>query len=666
MAAEQGWEVVFLTNCWRFCLEVTRQTRVTFGRLWLAVTVNTIAHSLITGDNMANERPFFLRLALGAWHFINGSRKVFLNLLFLILLYMIYVVLQPPDTFRLKPESTLVVRPYGNVVEQYTTTPMDRALQEATGQDRNETRLRDMLEVIHRAAGDSAISQLVIDPSYMWSIGLAALQDLSNALDKFRSTGKMVIAVADNLGQQQYYLASLADEIWLNPDGMVWLEGYSDYRHFYREGLEKLAVEINLFRVGKYKSAMEPYVRDDMSEEAKEAGRSWLGNLWQQYLEGVAEHRGLMLLSLQDAIDDLPSNIEAIGGNFARYAMDLGLVDRLMTAPEARLELARRGTADRAGDSYRAVGMQDYLDLTRRKSSFNNGKHIAIVIAEGEIVSGSHPPGRIGSISTAEQLRRAARNEEVAAVVLRINSPGGEAQASESLRLELQQVRDAGKKVVVSMGNVAASGGYWMSMAADEVWASPATITGSIGVFGMLPTFAGTLDKIGVHTDGFGTTELAGKIRLDRSLDPDMARVLQSSTERTYQQFINLVRVARNKNTKAEVEKVAQGQVWSGEQALAHGLVDKTGTFQDAIEAGARIAGLGDNYQLDWIEPKRSNLDKFLTEFLAGAVARMDLSISTPARLPVSWLQNMFDDLQFIATRETKFTIAAHCLCDLQ
>ena len=615
------------------------------------------------GDTMANERSFPVKLALGVWHFINGSRKVFLNLLFLMFIFMIYVALKPPELMRLKSDTALVIRPYGNVVEQYSTTPMDRALQEATGQERSETRLRDMLEAIHRAAGDDNITQLVIDPNYLWHIGLAGLKDLGHAVDAFRSTGKPVIAVADNVGQQQYYLASLADEIWLNPNGLVWIDGYSSYRHYYREGLEKLAVEINLFRVGEYKSAMEPFIRDDMSPAAEKAGKFWLNNLWQQYLEGVSKHRGIPLLTLQAAIDDLPSRIEAVDGDFARYALELGLVDRLMTGPDSRQELARRGTADKDGDSYRAVGMLDYLNLTKENKDFSGAKRIAIVVAEGEIASGRQPAGRIGSISTAEQLRRAARDDKVAAVVLRINSPGGDAFASEALRLELEQVRESGKKVVVSMGNVAASGGYWMAMAADEVWASPATITGSIGVFGILPTFAATLDKRGVHTDGFGTTNIAGRIRLDRSLDPDMARLFQSSTERIYRQFINLVSAARGIE---DVDAVAQGRVWSGDQALERGLVDKTGTFQDAIEAGARIAGLGDDYQIDWVEPKRSALDEFFTEFMARAVANLNLSVSTPFELPVSWLQSILDDLQFMASKEGRFTVAAYCLCTIQ
>ena len=613
---------------------------------------------------MATERSLPVKFALGIWHFINGSRKVFLNLLFFFFVYLfIASLMQATETFRLKSETTLVIRPYGNVVEQYTSTPMDRALQEATDQDRSETRLHDMLEAIHRAAGDSDIKQLVIDPGYMWGIGLASLKDLGHAVEAFRSTGKPVIAVADNMGQHQYYLASLADEIWLNPNGTVWIDGYSSYRHYYREGLEKLEVEINLFRVGEYKSAMEPFIRDDMSPAAERAGKFWLGNLWQQYLEDVSKHRGIPLESLQKAIDDLPSRIEAVDGDFAKYALDLGLVDKLMTAPESRQELARRGTADKAGDSYRAVGMEDYLKLTVSKKAISDAKRIAIVVAEGEIVSGRHASGRIGSVSTSEQLRRVALDDKVAAVVLRINSPGGEAYASEVLRLEVQQLREAGKKVVVSMGNVAASGGYWLAMSADEVWASPATITGSIGVFGMLPTFARTLGKAGVHTDGFGTTNIAGKIRLDRSLDPEMARLFQSSTERVYRQFLNLVSAARDIE---DVDAVAQGRVWSGEQALEHKLIDKTGTFQDAIEASARIAGLGDDYRLDWVEPKRSAMEKFFEEILADAVVKLNLAVSTPFSLPGSWLQTMLDDLQFIAEKEGKFTVAAYCLCSAQ
>jgi protease-4 len=619
------------------------------------------------GNSMANGRSLPARIGLGIWHFINGSRKVFLNLLFLLFLYFLYLAFfHSAETLRLKPDTTLVIRPYGSVVEQYSTTPLDRALEEATGQMRSETRLRDMMESIHRGAGDSSIKQLVIDPSFMTNAGMATLKDLGHAIDAFRSTGKPIVAIANNLDQQQYYLASLADEIWLNPGGTVWIDGFSSYRQYYKEGLEKLAVQINLFRVGEYKSAMEPYVRNDMSPQAEEAGKFWLNNLWQQYLEGVSKHRGIPLMSLQQAIDEFPARIEAVDGDFAQFALQTGLVDRLMTAPQIRQELAIRGAVDLQGDGYRAVDMLDYLTLTPGPAPFSTAKRIAVVIAEGEIVPGQYISGAIGSLSTAEQLRRVARDDKVAAVVVRINSPGGDANASEALRLEIQQVRDTGKKVVISMGDVAASGGYWMAMSADEVWASPATITGSIGVFGMIPTFEQTLEKVGVHTDGFGTTELAGKLRLDRSLDPAIARLFQASTERVYRQFLELVASARGFDSLAAVDEVAQGRVWSGQQAMVLGLVDKTGTFQDAIEASARIAGLGEDYQLDWIEPEQSALDEFFAGFASNAIVKLNLRVSQPISLPVSWVQGLLDDLNFIASRNGKFTIAAYCMCELQ
>ncbi len=616
---------------------------------------------------MVKQRSFPARIGFGIWHFINGSRKLFLNLLFLFFLYVLFLAFfHSEEALRLKPDTTLVVRPYGKIVEQYSTTPFDRAIEEAAGQMRSETRLRDIIESIHLAAGDKNIKQLVIDPSYMLGAGLASLKDLGHAVDAFRSTGKPIVAIANNLDQQQYYLASLADEIWLNPGGMVWVDGFSDYRLYFREGLEKLAVEINLFRVGQYKSAMEPFIRDDMSPEAEEAGRFWLSNLWQQYLEGVSKHRGIPLMSLQETIDDFPARVEAVGGDFARFALQAGLVDRLMTEPQIRQELAIRGAVDLQGDGYRAVEMRDYLSLNPGKNVFSTSRRIAIVVAEGQIVQGRFQAGVIDSISTVEQLRRVARDDKVAAMVLRINSPGGDAGVSETLRLEIQQVRDAGKKVVVSMGDVAASGGYWISMAADEVWASPATITGSIGVFGMLPTFERTLDKIGVHTDGFGTTEMAGKLRLDRPLDPGVARLFQAHTERVYQEFLQLVGRARGFDNLNDVDKIAQGRVWSGQQALGLGLVDKIGTFQDAIEASARIAGLGDDYQLDWIEPHRTALDNFFAGLMSKAMVKLDLSVSHPLSLPVSWLQGLLNDLQFIAASNGKFTVAAHCMCELQ
>lgn len=615
---------------------------------------------------MTETRSLLTRGWLGFWRLLNRARIVFLNLLFLLVLYIVYLVLLRPDQpLTMRGDTTLVLRPYGNVVEQYSGGPLDRALLQATNQVPEETRLRDLINAIEVASRDSRISQMVIDTDYLWRIGLSSLQDLEHAVNGFKAAGKPVIALGNALGQHQYYLAAMADEVWLNPDGIVWIDGYANYRHFFREGLEKLEVEINLFRVGEYKSAMEPFVRDDMSPEARDAARFWLDSLWGQYLEGVSRNRGIPVSTLVSAVEDFAARIEATDGDFARYALELGLVDRLVSMPEARQELALRGAPNSSGDSYRAVGVAHYLQLTHAARRAGPG-NIRVVVAEGEITRGQQSPGRVGAETTAGDLREAGRDSRVEAVVLRINSPGGDAYSSEMIRRELQALRDGGKTVVVSMGDVAASGGYWIAMGANEVWANPSTITGSIGVYGMIPTFGKTLENIGVHTDGVGTAPLAGQLRVDQPLDPDLKRIFQVSTEHVYEDFLDVVMNARDFDSREDLIEVARGRVWSGSQAVEYGLVDRNGSLQDAIDAAARIAGLGDDYSVSWAEPELSALERFLLETTSGVLARLDIRPRGLDLVRQTFLQGLLDDLGFLAGNRDRLTIAAHCLCGVQ
>jgi protease-4 len=473
-------------------------------------------------------------------------------------------------------------------------------------------------------------------------------------------------AGAHTLNQQQYYLAALADEIWLNPKGVVWIDGFSSYRNFYREGLDKLEVEVNLFRAGRYKSAMEPFVRDDMSPEAKENNLLWIGNLWQQYLETISAHRGIPLEDLSRAISQFADRLDAAGGDFARFALELGLVDQLISRPEANLALARQGAAGSGSEGFRQVDFDNYLNITQPEKQHDAAGTIAIVVAEGEIVRGMQPPGVVGAVTLSDRLRSLAEDREVKGVVMRINSPGGDAFASEKIRREIQALKEMGKTVVVSMGNVAASGGYWIAMGADEVWASSSSITGSIGVYGILPTFAKPLAKLGIHTDGVGTTPLAGKLRLDRPLDPDLRRIFQHATERTYEDFITLVAESRQMSPGAVLD-VAEGQVWSGIQAKERGLIDQTGTLQDAIDAAARIAGLGSDYKVIYDEPEISPLEAFLVELTSSAMLRLGLvSDLAIAGLPRTLLENISHDLRRLAGGGSGVTVAAHCLCDVE
>lgn len=616
---------------------------------------------------MSQQSSLPVRLWRGFWNFIDGTRRLLINLIFLvIMIFLVRACINLGDQFTIESGTALVLDPYGYVVEEYTSAPIDRAIGELTGDQRPETRLRDMTTAIQRAKDDSRISHLVIDPDYMLGIGLASLKELDAAISEFKTTGKTVIAKADYFSQHQYYLAALADEVWLNERGMVWLDGYSNYRNFYKDGLDKLAVEINLFRVGEYKSAMEPYIRNDMSPEAKEAGLLWINSLWQQYLEGVARNRGLLLEDLSRSINNTADRILASDGDLANYALDLGLVDKLMTRPEMRSVLISRIGASDADDSYQRVNFRRYLDTTDLQIDTSQGGKIVVLTAEGEIVSGSSDTGRVGAESLSVQIRDVAQDPEVGAVVLRINSPGGDAFASELIRREMQLLREQGKAVVVSMGNVAASGGYWIAMAADEVWASPATITGSIGVFGMIPTFGNTLDKVGIHTDGIGTTPLAGTLRLDRSMSEDLKSIFQRSIENTYEEFINLVSLSRNLDPE-EVHESARGRVWSGIQASERDLVDRTGTLQQAIESAARMAGYGNQYVVDWMEPEMTAFERFIIQFTGSVWETFDVKLETvPPLVRTPFVQKLLNDLRFIAGKDGRLTVAAHCLCELE
>ena len=614
---------------------------------------------------MKKEPSLPVRILRGIWRMIDGARKVVLNLVFFLILYVVIVALiDSGDHLIVQPDTALVLRPQGDVVEQYSGTPLDRVLMQATDTEPQETRLRDLVESIRRGARDPKIMRMVIDPNGMRSIGLAALLELESAVEEFRAAGKPIVALVDNVGQQQYFLAALADEVWLNPMGLVWIDGFAAYRQFYREGLDKLEVEVNLFRVGKYKSAMEPFIRDDMSPEAKEANLHWIGDLWYQYLETVSRHRGIPVENLTAAINGFADRLEAVDGDFAQFALDLGLVDQLISRPEAVLELAKRGAPADGGEGFRQIDHGNYLAVSALQQKPAGRQRVAIVVAEGEIVRGRQPQGMVGSATLADKLRKAGEDSAVQAVVLRVNSPGGDAFAAEEIRRELMALKDAGKTVVVSMGDVAASGGYWIAMGADEVWASPSTITGSIGVFGLLPTFSKPLANLGIHTDGVGTTELAGKMRLDRPLNDDLRRIFQASVERTYGDFISLVAEGRGQPRSAIME-VAQGRVWSGSQALEYGLVDQAGTLQQAIDAAARIAGLGTDYQAVYDKGEISPFEAMLLDMTGSVAARLGYRPGASLlRLPL--VEAILSDLKLLAGSNGGLTVAAHCLCGVE
>ncbi len=565
------------------------------------------------------------------WDAMNFVRRLAFNFLFFGLLVVLLVVLAAASRVKpLQDQTTLVIAPEGALVEQYSIDPGMRALNAFSGNSAREVQLRDLLRAIDAARTDDRIERVLLRVDRMSFSGYASIREVAAALAKLRAAGKQVVSFGENLDQMQYLLAAQADEVYIDPMGGLLLEGLGRYHQFYREGLQdKLGVDVHVFKVGEYKSAVEPFILDAASPESKEADLYWMSDVWQRYLGDVARVRKLTPAQLAADIDNLATGIEAAGGDLAKYALQRKLVDGLKTQEEVEDLLAERGVEDADADGgFRQVSLAAYLHhLDRKLSPVDARPQVAVVVAEGAIAGGEQPAGRIGGESTAALLRHARDDDDVKAVVLRVDSPGGEVFASEQIRREVVALKQAGKPVVVSMGDLAASGGYWISMNADRIYADPSTITGSIGIFGMIPTIPRTLEKIGVHTDGVGTTRFAGAFNITRPLSPEVGQVVQSVIEKGYRDFTGRVAKARER-TVAQVDAVARGRVWSGAQAKERGLVDAFGGLQDAIDDAATRAELGKpgDYRVRYIEKLATPFQRFFSSFagsrLGGAWLR--------------------------------------------
>jgi protease-4 len=570
---------------------------------------------------MKEKKSTIARITLGLFSLLNTSRKIIINVVFFtLLLIFIIAITHDEKNIIVEPGTALILNIRGDIVEQkHDIDPMDAFINEALEQPNTATEvlLTDILSVIKQAATDDRISMMVLDLENMKGSGITKLSDIAKALTEFKSQGKKIIAIGEQYSQNQYYLASYADEIWLNPKGWMLLDGYGRYQLYFKSALEKLSISQHIFRVGTYKSAVEPYIRDSMSTAAKEANQLWLTDLWQQYKMDVAQQRNFAVSNFDENIDVLVTKLKAANGNIAEYALDNNWVDALKTREQMKQELIK--VVGSNGDKgYKSIVFDDYLTLfnsnTLMESTSNN--RVAVIVAKGTILTGSQKPGTIGGKSTAALLRQARDNKNVKAVVLRVDSPGGSAYASEIIRQEVELLKAAGKPVVASMGTYAASGGYWISATADKIYASPTTITGSIGIFGFFMTFENTLSKLGIYTDGVGTTDIAG-FGITRELTPGMANIIQLNIERGYRDFVELV--ANNRNmTTAQVDAIAQGRVWSGSKALELGLVDALGNLDNAIEAAAQLANL-DDYDRLLIEKEKSPRALFLQSLLGQA-----------------------------------------------
>ncbi len=492
---------------------------------------------------------------------------------------------------------------------------LGRQLFGASSDRLQENSLFDIVETIRQAQADRNITGIVLDLKNFAGADQPSMQYIGKALKAFRDSGKPVYAVGDNYSQGQYYLASFANKVWLSPQGVVDLHGFATNGLYYKSLLDKLKVSTHVFRVGTYKSAVEPFIRDDMSPAAREADSRWIGELWQNYLGTIAANRQITPQQVFPGAQGVLDGLSKVGGDTAKYALDNKLVDTLGSSADAEKVLVKQFGWSDVDKNYRAISMYDYP----LKKPSEVGSSVAVIFANGAIMDGEETAGNVGGDTTAAQIRDARIDPNVKAIVLRVNSPGGSVSASEVIRAELAAAKAAGKPVVVSMGGMAASGGYWISTPANYIVANPSTLTGSIGIFGVINTVEKSLDELGVHTDGVATSPLAD-VSVTKALPPQVQQLMQLSIENGYQRFISLVAQAR-KSTPEQVDKIAQGHVWTGEDAKNNGLVDALGDFDDAVAKAAELAKLK-QWHIEYYQDEPTFLARLMDGF-SGEIRAM-------------------------------------------
>lgn len=587
---------------------------------------------------MSQSNPgFFRRLFAGigrCLHYLRIAIRFVFLLIFLAVLAGLLFDYAPP----LPAQAFLEVAPGGELVEQLSySEPLARLVQRRSPHA-FETLTRDLVEAIDGAATDPRITGIALGLDALSGGGITKLAAVGAALERFRASGKPIVALGTDYTQEQYYLASFASEIHLHPMGAVSLNGFGAYHPYFKDALDKLKVNFHIFRVGDYKDAIEPLVRNDMSAASRAQTSLWLNTLWGSYTDRIEAQRKLTPGAINDYVNNLDTHLRAVAGDSARLAVERGLVDRISNGPQMRARIEQLAGVDADTKEYVHVTVDHYLDYRRLERPRANDKDkIGVIVAAGAIVDGEAPDGSIGSETLSALVRQAGEDKTLRALVLRIDSPGGSAVGSDVIRQELELLQKKGIPVVVSMGSLAASGGYWIAATADRIFAEPTTLTGSIGVFGVVPTFEQSLAYLGVHNDGIGTTAMADSMHADRAMTPQVERVIQLGVDHTYQQFIQLVATGR-KLPPAAVDAIAGGRVWTGAKARELGLVDELGGTAQAVAAAAKLAKL-DSYELEYIRRPKTLNDRLLERFARAAerqgVGRV-LSGLLPPLLPAS------------------------------
>lgn len=615
---------------------------------------------------MTEKRSWTKGIFVGIWSVLNFSRKLFFNLIFLGIIVAIVIAVSNSDSEELTvpKNSALVLNLKGNlVIEKTYVDPTEEFIQQAFGDEPEnpEILVRDLVKAIENAAVDNRIKTIILALDGFSGGGLDKLNRVAEALQVFKDSGKPIYAFGNGYNRNQYLLASHADAVYMHPMGGMLLEGYASYGNYFAEALEKIKATPHIFKVGKYKSAVEPFTRNDMSPEAKEANRAWLNELWVQYKNSIADARPFGAENFDETFAIVLDKFAAVEGDSGKYTLENGWVDGLRTRQEFRNEMtALLGEAE-DDNPYNAISFNNYLNIINPPlpTISSQSDKVAIVIAKGNILDGKQKAGTIGGDSTAELLRQAREDDTVKAVVLQVDSPGGSAFASEVIRNEIELIKQAGKPVVASMSTYAASGGYWISASSDYIIAEPSTITGSIGIFGMFVTFENSFNYLGIHSDGVATNELNG-IAIDRELSPGYKSLIQMGIENGYDRFISLVARERNM-TKEATNEIAQGRVWIGTQALKLGLVDALGDLDMAVEKAAELAEL-ERYDTQYVTQKLSPQQIFWRNFFKNATVMFKgLDITLPSHP----LLQAADDIEKELTMFTKLNdpMAGYVLC---
>lgn len=548
------------------------------------------------------------------WRLLNFVREFILNLFLVVLILIcvgIYFQFSSSSAPAEPQKGALIVDLSGVVVDKPSVSnklsKIGRQLLGSSSDKLKENSLFDVVDAIRQAKGDANITGMVLDLRDFAGADQPSLQYIGKALREFRDSGKQIYATGDSYSQAQYYLASFANKIYLSPQGTVDLHGFATNGLYYKSLLDKLKVSSHVFRVGTYKSAVEPFLRDDMSPAARDADSRWIGELWQNYLNTVSANRQITPEQLFPGAQGVLDGLQKVGGDTAVYAKDSKLVDELASRSLVDQQLTKIFGWDKQAKDYKGTSIYDY----QVKDNGSTDGNIAVIMANGAIMDGDETAGSVGGDTTAMEIREARLDPKIKAIVFRVNSPGGSVTASETIREELAAAKEAGKPVVVSMGGMAASGGYWISTPANYIIASPSTLTGSIGIFGVINTVENTLDSIGVHTDGVSTSPLAD-ISTTKALPPEVQQMMQMSIENGYKNFLGLVAHSRNK-TPEQIDQIAQGHVWTGTDAKANGLVDAMGDFDDAVAKAAELAKLKDA-KLSWYQDDPNFMDLLFSQ----------------------------------------------------